>query len=120
MGHGIAGIQGKIEDDLRHLCRTHTHLPEIGCEIADQLNVLSDQPPQEILQATDHFVPRKGQRLGGVLARNFHQLLDQRRGLFAGAAHLLDVAQVDSRRSVTAGRRRSQYSRMPVKRLLKS
>ena len=65
--HGVAGIDGEIDDDLVELSRVNPHHAEIAGVLHDQLNVLSDQAPQQ--------VGHVGERLGGVQQYRFQGLL---------------------------------------------
>ena len=57
-----------------------------------QLDLLAQQPREHAVHALDHVVEAEHLRLEHLLAAVREQLLGQRRGPFAGAAHLLDVA----------------------------
>ena len=51
--HGIARIQNKIDEDLLELRRIHVDIPDIGRELYDELNILTDQSGKKLCQLTN-------------------------------------------------------------------
>src|SRR5215475_12912249 len=90
MGHRVAGIEGKVHDDLLHLYGINVDRSRIGGEVRLKRDVFSNRSAQQVSNRDDNFVqidvawpenlsPAERQKLpgqGGGPLRCFFDLAD--------------------------------------------
>ena len=91
VGHGIAGVDAKIENDLDNLVGVSLDRPEIRSEIALQLNIFRDEAADHAAGFREDDVAVKNLRRQHLLAAESKQLAGQRRGALRCAQNLIDV-----------------------------
>ena len=92
LGHGIAGVDGQVEDDLLDLARVGFHPAQVGAKEGGQLDVFADQSPQHLLGIRHHRVKVEDLGLHDLLAAEGQELLSERGGAVGGLLDFLDVA----------------------------
>ena len=97
--HGVAGVDGEVDDHLLHLPGVDLHLAQLGVELGDELDVLSQQPLQHLLQPGDHRVEAHHPGLHRLPASEGEELLGEGRRALAG---LLDPRQVAAEEGIVA------------------
>ena len=60
VGHGIARVHRKIDQDLLHLAGVRHDRPQFAPEIGAQLYVLTQRSPKELIDIADHLVQAHG------------------------------------------------------------
>ena len=81
VGHGIAGVRGKVHDHLFHLARVrHDLLPVPAYDL--DLDILRQDPPQDLLKVLERRSEMDRHGLDHLLAAEGEEALDQARGAF--------------------------------------
>ena len=89
--HGVAGIDGEIDDDLLELMEVGLDRPQIARLIERQLDILAEQAREQDGQFRQHIAELKHLRAQGLLAREGKQLTHEPGG---AVRVLLDVHDV--------------------------
>ena len=91
VGHRVARVDGEVDDHLLDLAGVRLHRAEPGPECRAELDVLTDQAPQQLFQVRDEHV--QVQHLGRqhLLATEGEQLAREVGGTPRGFADLFDV-----------------------------
>jgi hypothetical protein len=92
VGHGVAGVDGEVHEDLLDLARVGLDAAELGIELGGQLHVLADGAPQELVDARHRGVEVEDLGLQHLPAREGQELAGERRGLLAGRHDLVEAA----------------------------
>ena len=93
--HRVARVDGKVDDDLFELPLIDLGEAEIAAVNELQLDILADQPPQQVRQLDQHVADVEHARLQCLLAREGQQLPHEIGG---AVAVLLDLHDVGERR----------------------
>ena len=91
VGHGVARVDGEVQDHLLELARVGAHGGEIGSERGGELNVLADQPPQHRLQVGDDGIELEQLGREHLAAAVGEQLPGEVGGAGGGFADLLEI-----------------------------
>ena|SRR6516162_869138 len=73
-GHGVSSVDGKIDDDLFKLAMVDFGKPKLTTMHDVELNVLADQPLNQMPQFIEDVGDVKNSRLQSLLARKSEQL----------------------------------------------
>ena len=95
IGHGVAGVDGEIDDHLLELRDVDLDRPQIAAVHQIELDLLADQPAQQHGEIAERVAEMQHLRAQRLPARERQQLPHQRRG--AGGV-LLDLHDVLERR----------------------
>ena len=98
--HGIAGVDGEVEQHLLDLAGIDLDAPQIGRQRADELDVLADDAPEHVLERQHRHVEVEHLRHQHLTAAEGQQLARQRGGAIGGALDALQ--QPPPRRMVQA------------------
>ena len=89
-GHGVAGVDGQVQDHLLHLPRIDLDRFQCRGEDGGQQDVVADQAAQHLLRVAHSDVEVEDLRLHRLLAAERQQLAGQRLGALARLANLAD------------------------------
>ena len=92
-GHGVARIDREIDDDLLELALVDLDEAEVAAVHHLQLDVLADQPAQQVRQLGQHVGDVEDARLQGLLAREGQQLAHEVGGAVGVLLDLHDVGE---------------------------
>src|SRR3990170_4098504 len=91
-GHGVARVQGKVDDHLLELPRIDAHARKVRLELGHELDVLPDYPPQHGLHLANDVVQVEGPRLEHLPAAESEELTRQLPRTRGGPSDLADIA----------------------------
>jgi hypothetical protein len=92
LGHGIAGVDREIHDDLFHLSAIRADPTQPGIEGENGLDILAEQMRQHLPEIIDHGIQVQDGRAQNLLAAECQHLLRQRRAPIGGVSDLSQVA----------------------------
>ena len=90
-GHGVAGIDDEVHDDLLDLAGIGVDIAERGIVGGGEFDVLADEAAQHFIHAGDDFVQLNDAGLEDLLAAEGEQLAGERGGAAGGFLDLLDM-----------------------------
>ena len=102
--HGIAGVDGEVQEHLVNLRRISTNRSQLRCQDRGELDLLSDQPAQHLVRVGDDLVQAQGPRLDRLPAAEGQELAGEVAGALGRAADLLEILAVG-----TVGREVEQH-----------
>src|SRR5207249_11048989 len=91
IGHGVAGIDGQIHDDLLDLARVGVHAPQPRRRHGDQTNVFADQTLEHLVNVGQDSIEVQHFGLEHLLAAERQELPGERGGPFTGFLDLFDI-----------------------------
>ena len=100
--HRVAGVDRQIDDDLLELARIGADRPEVAAVLDDQLDVLAEQPLQQMGHLRHNVGKLEHLRAQGLLAREGKQLSGKARSAVRIRLDLLDVVIVAVARACAA------------------
>ena len=100
VGHGVAGVDREVDDDLLELAGIGADRAEVAAVLDDQLDGLAEQPLQQMRHLGDHVGKLEHLRAQRLLAREGEQLAGQAGGAVRVRLDLLDVVIVAVARRV--------------------
>ena len=89
--HGVAGVDGQVDQDLLDLARVGKHRAQSGGQVVGQFHVLAQGADEQLLDSFDHVVEVQRARLDDVAAGEGQQLAGERGGALGRPLDLLDV-----------------------------
>ena len=92
VGHRVARVHREVDDHLFELARIHPHPPGVRRRHEGQVDVLSDQPLEEIRRVLDQLVQVEHLRLEHLLAAEREQLVRERRRAGRGLVDEVELA----------------------------
>ena len=101
-GHGVAGIDGQVHDDLLDHAGVRLHQGQFGRRIEFERDGLAEHALEHLGQVADHLAQVERLGLHDVLAAEHEQLPGQARGAFGGKVDRLGAIQ-QLRRQVGPG-----------------
>ena len=96
LGHGIARVDGEIEQHLLHHAGISLHQGRLRKVIQLQRDVLAENARQHFGHVRDDFIQVEAARLHDLAAAESEQLARQGGGAFGGLGHLLGRAGGDT------------------------
>ena len=91
--HRVARVDGEVDDDLFELALVDLGEAEIAAVHELQLDILADQPAQQVRQLDQHVGDVEDARLQGLLAREGQQLAHEIGGAVGVLLDLHDVGE---------------------------
>ncbi len=92
-GHGVAGVDGEVDQNLFELAGVGSDRPQPGGGGDDQVDVLAEGAAQQVLEAGGDVVEVEDLWVRDVAAGEDQQLAGEPRGALGCAADLLDVGE---------------------------
>jgi hypothetical protein len=90
-GHGVAGVDGQVDQDLLDMTLVSQDVSQVGGEAGDQLDVLAERPLQQLEDVGDRYVEVQHARLHHLAAGEGQELMRQPGGPVGGELDLLDI-----------------------------
>ncbi len=91
--HGVARVDREVDDDLLELALVDAHRLQVAAMHHGELDVLADQPAQQVRDFRQHVGHLQHARLQGLLAREGEQLAHQVGGAVGVLLDLHDVGE---------------------------
>ena len=91
LGHGVAGVDGQVDQHLLQLARVGEHRPQLRAQVDVQPDVLAEGAQQQLLDLADDGVEVQHPRLHDLAPAEREQLVGQFGGPLAGPQDLGDV-----------------------------
>ena len=91
LGHRVAGVHGEVDDHLLQLVCVGPHGSEGRVELRDHDNVLTQQPPQQLVHVGHEVVEVEHAQVQDLLAAEREELTREPSGSIGGLADLLEI-----------------------------
>ena len=91
LGHGVARVDGEVDEHLFDLPGVSFRRPEIDAEGSDEVDVLPDGAPEHPLHLDNDVVEVQHPWFNHLPATERQELAGQRGRAFGGLLHFLDV-----------------------------
>lgn len=91
--HGVARVNGQIQDDLFDVPGVGDHKRKVWCEVKGELNLLADGPMKDFFNVSDGVVETQRPRLNDFSASEGQELVSQHTCALSGYLDLRHVLE---------------------------